>query len=102
MINTNMHSYNYYVYEDSNGYGQPTISDVKGTIKLSINVISQSVGTSIKYKDSSYIGVTHNTNINDTYIIQYNNERLKVNYINKIGRYILVYMSNIWVLRYMA
>lgn len=90
-----MRNYDYYLYGEDDGYGQPTLSEeVQGTIKMAINVTSQSVQDNINYKDSQYMGLTQ-ANIDDTYVIQYGNERLKVLYVNPRGRYKQVFMSGV-------
>ena len=41
MINTDMRTYDYYTYATHDNYGQPILSsEPKGTIKMSINIIS--------------------------------------------------------------
>lgn len=94
MINTNMCNYDYFIYGEDDGYGMPTIStEIKGQIKMSISITSQSVQDNIVYKNAQYIGFTHDKNINDKYIIQYGNEKLKVLYINTHGRYKQVFLG---------
>lgn len=95
MINAQMKSYNYFTLGTDNGYGQPTVSNEPvGTIKIAINVSSQSIQDNINYKNCSYIGLTKDK-VDDTYIIQYGEERLKVLYINPLGRYTQVFLANI-------
>ncbi len=82
MINANMRTYDYYTYSDPNGYGQPTLStEVQGSVKMSITVSSQRVQDNIRYKGAEYIGLTHDAEINDNYVIAYGGERLKVLYV---------------------
>ena len=96
MINASMQIYDYYLYGDNNAYGQSTLSDTKqGTVKMSISITSQSVQDNIRYKDCTYIGLTHNKSINDKYVIQYGDERLKVQYVNPHSRYTQVFLKNI-------
>lgn len=92
MINTKMRNYDYSTIGANNEYGQPQVSEPKGQIKMAINLISQTIGDNIKYKDATYIGLT-NAHVDDTYIIDYNGERLKVLYVNPEGRYKQVFMS---------
>ena len=93
MINTDMRDYGFYLYEGDNGYGQPTLSaEVKGTIKMAINVISQAIQDNVIYSNAQYIGLTH-ADINDKYVIQFGDVKLKVLYINPKGRYKQVYMA---------
>ena len=94
MINTEMRLYDYFQYEDENAYGQPRLSDKKGQIKLAIYTTNQSVQDNIRYKDATYLGVTHES-INDSFVIQYGEEKLKVLYVNPQGRYKLAYMKNL-------
>lgn len=89
-----MRTYNYFTFGDDNGYGQPTLSDVpRGTIKMAINITSQSTQDNILYKDGSYIGLTFDNSVNDTYVIQYGETKLKVLYVNPKGRYKQVFMG---------
>ena len=94
MINTDMRQYNYYTFGKVDEYGQPTISDKpEGTIKIAINTSSQSIQDNILYKNSSYIGLTHDAGVNDKYIIDYNGNKLKVLYVTSIGRFKQVFMA---------
>ena len=93
MINSRMRAYDYYLIGDDNGYGQITLirddegKPVKqGEIKVSISTISQTIADDIRYSDSTYIGLSQDRNINNTYVIQYGNELLKVQYVNPDGR----------------
>lgn len=93
MINAQMRLYDYFTIGDADGYGQPQIStEPEGTIKIAINVASQNVQDDIKYKDCTYIGLTQ-AEVNDTYIIKYGEELLKVLYVNSLGRYQQVFMK---------
>ena len=94
MINTDMRAYNYFTLGKNNGYGIPSISDLPiGTVKMAINSTSQAVQDNILFKDASYIGLTHSKKIDDTFIIQYGNERLKVLYVVPKGRLTQEYMK---------
>lgn len=96
MINADMREYGYYLYGDPNAYGQSTLSDeLQGTVKLSINTTTQTVQDNIRYKDCTYIGLTHNKDITDKYVIQYGDEKLKVLYVNPKGRFIQVFLKNL-------
>lgn len=95
MIKNNMRLYNYYTFGGRNAYGVQTISaDVQGQVKLSIYTTSQSVQDNIKYKDATYIGLTQ-SDIDDTFVIQYGKEKLKVLYVNEQGRYKQVFMKSL-------
>jgi len=90
-----MRIYNYFTLGDDDGYGQPTISaEPKGTIKMSITITSQSVQDNINYEDCNYMGLTL-AEVDDTYIIDRDGERLKVLYVNPMGRYKQVFMKAI-------
>lgn len=93
MINADMRNYDYYLYEGNNSYGQPTLSkEVKGSIKMAINIASQAVQESIVYNGAQYVGITH-AELNDKHVIQYGEEKLKVLYINPRGRFKQVFMT---------
>ena len=98
MINADMRSYNYFTLGEKNAYGQPQMpaadATPEGQIKMAINISSQSIQDNINYKDCSYVGLTH-AEVDDTYIIQYKNERLKVLYVNPKGRLKQVFMAKI-------
>lgn len=95
MINADMRQYNYFTIGEKNAYGQQTLpsadAEPVGVIKMAINIASQSIQDTVLYKNCEYVGLTH-ANVDDTYIIQYGNERLKVKYVNPRGRYKQVFM----------
>lgn len=94
MITADMRAYNYSTLGDKDAYGQATANgEVKGTIKMAINISSQGVQDNINYKDCSYVGLTTDKSVNDKMIIHYGSEKLKVQYINPKGRYIQVYLK---------
>ena len=93
MINTNMRTYAYFTLGGSDGYGQPQLSNIKGVVKMAINLNSQTITDNIKYLDTVYIGLTHDKDINDTYVIQYGEQKLKVLYVNTFGRYKQVHLG---------
>lgn len=94
MISSNMRTYNYFTFGDVNGYGMPELSaEPKGTIKISITLSSQSTQDNILFKDCTYIGLTQAENISDSMVIQYNNAKLKILYINPQGRFKQVYLK---------
>lgn len=96
MINTNMRFYDFFTLGTKDEYGQTTLPGVdaipEGSIKMAINITSQSVQDNINYKDSQYMGLTY-AEVDDTYIIQYGKERLKVLYVNPKGRMKQVFMA---------
>lgn len=93
MINADMRLYNYHTLGSIDAYGQPQLSENTGLIKMAINITSQSTQDNILYKDASYIGLTQ-APIDDSYIIQYGEERLKVLYANNKGRYTQVFLAS--------
>lgn len=96
MINTNMRYYNYFTFGELDEYGQQTMStEPVGKVKLSINITSQSIQDNINYKGSNYIALTMDNAINDSYVIEYGEEKLKVLYITPVGRYKQVFLGNI-------
>lgn len=98
MINANMRLYDYFTIGEENDYGQETLpaedATPVGQIKIAINLSSQTIQDNINYQDANYIGLTH-AKVDDTYIIQFGNERLKVLYINPLGRYNQVFLKKI-------
>lgn len=93
MINADMRLYNYFTLGANDEYGQPVISnDPVGRIKMAINVSSQAIQDNINYNGANYIGLTH-AKVDDTYIIEYESERLKVLYVNNNGRLNQVFMA---------
>ena len=100
MINSRMSTYDYYLIGDDNGYGQCTlIRDdnaeplKQGEVKIAISTLTKAVTDDIRYSDASYIGLTTETP-KDTYVIQYGDELLKVQYVIPGGRYNQVFLGN--------
>lgn len=93
MINADFRLYNYFTFGEDDGYGQLVLSDAPvGQVKMAINITSQSIQDNINYKDAQYIGLTH-AEVDDTYVIEYGNGRLKVLYVNPKGRYNQVFLK---------
>lgn len=97
-----MRNYDYYLYSAPNNYGQQTIikddsgkPKVQGSIKIAIEITSQQIQDNINYKDCSYIGLTHNSSVNDSFAIKYGNEILKVLYVNPKGKLKQVFLKKI-------
>lgn len=94
MINSKMRLYDYYTFGENNEYGQPQLSqDAQGSIKMAINITSQYIQDNIQYKNATYVGLTHDADVNDKYVIQYGNIKLKVLYVNPSGRMKQVFMG---------
>ena len=95
MINADMREYEYYLYNGKNAYAQPQLSkEPQGTIRMAIYTSSQSIQDNINYKDAAYVGITY-AKLDDTYVIKYGDEKLKVLYVNSQGRYKQVFLAKI-------
>lgn len=95
MINSEMKYYNFYLVGAKDEYGQETYTDeIMGAVKIAIYETSKSIQDDIRYKDATYIGLTHAV-LDDTYIIQYGEEKLKVLYVYPKGRLKQVFMKAI-------
>ena len=96
MFNTKMRYYNFFTLGELDEYGQQKMSDeVKGSVKMAIHTTGQNVQDSILYHNAQYIGLTHNKNINDSYVIDYNGTKLKVTYTGSEGRFKTVFMVKV-------
>ena len=106
-IMAQMKDYPYYKYSETrnaygelvvetNAYGETITSEVETpstsgieetpTIKMAINLSNQNTNDYILYNQAEYIGLTTDE-VDDTYIIEYENQKLKVKYVNPIGRF---------------
>jgi hypothetical protein len=93
MINADMRLYNYFTLGELNEAGQRVSStEPTGQVKMAIYISSQSIQDNINYSGANYIGLTSDK-VDDTYIIEYGKERLKVLYINNRGRLNQVFMA---------
>lgn len=91
-----MRAYNYFTFGVNNGYGQPQLSqEAQGTIKIAIYNISNSIADNIKYKEATYIGLTQDAKVDDTYVIEHNGAKLKVLYVVPQGRFKQVFMAEL-------
>lgn len=89
-----MKLYNFFTFGELDAYGQPQLSAIpQGQIKIAINITSQSIQDNINYNGASYIGLTHDSSINDSYVIGYGEEKLKVLYVNPKGRLKQVFLA---------
>lgn len=96
MINADFRQYSYFTFGDLDEYGQEVLStEPKGTVKISINSLSQSIADNIKYKESTYLGLTHSKLINDSWVIDYDGVKLKVLYVMPKGRFKQVFFKEI-------
>lgn len=98
MINTDMRVYDFFTLGLEDEYGQRSMPSEdavpSGTVKMAINLTNQLIQDNINYQNANYVGLTH-ANVDDTYIIQYGEERLKVLYVNPKGRLKQVYMATV-------
>ena len=95
MIYSNMREYDYFIYQE-NEYGQSVVSaEPSGKLKMSIYPTGQSTQDNILYKNASYVALTHNSEINDMYQVNYNGERLKVLYVSPQGRFRQVFLARV-------
>ena len=90
-----MKTYEYFTLGAKDEYGQDTLSTVAtGTLKIAINITSQSVQDNVNYKNAQYVGLTQ-AKVEDTYVIKMNEESyLKVLYVNPMGRYTQVFLTD--------
>lgn len=96
MINTNFRTYDFFTFGELDAYGQPTLSkDPKGKVKMAITTTSQNVQDNVLYTGASYMGLTHDKAVNDTYVIDYNGTKLKVLYVAAQGRLRAVFLSKV-------
>lgn len=94
MINSNMKKYDYYLLPEKNEYGQQLIVEgapPDGVIKLAIYETSKGINENNLYSGAQYVGLTFDS-IDDTYIIQYGDRRLKVLYTIASPRYTQVFL----------
>ena len=95
MITTATRTYDYFTFGPENEYGQSILSDtVQGQIKMAIYNTSTSVQENINYTDCNYVGLTM-AQLDESYVIQYGTEKLKVQYIHPAGRYKQVFLKKI-------
>ena len=91
-----MRAYDYFTFRELNAYGQAQLSEEpKGQVKLSIYTTAENTQANVNYTNANYIGLTHDKSINDSYVIKYGENRLKVLYVNKKGRFFQVFMAKI-------
>lgn len=96
MINANFRTYNYFTFGELDEYGQPKLSeDIKGSVKMAISTTSQNIQDNVLYQNATYMGLTHDKSINDTFVIDYNGTKLKVLYVSAQGRLRAVFMAKV-------
>jgi hypothetical protein len=96
MINAKLKDYDYFTFGDLDEYGQPALSTApQGTVKIAIHTLNTTVTDNIKYKEATYIGLTLNSLVNDSWVIKYGDIKLKVLYVNPEGRLKQVFLKEI-------
>ena len=75
-------------------YGQPAQGEVQGKVKMAIYTTSQSAQDNVNYKGANYIGLTLATGITDKMVIHLGDQKLKVIYVNPVGRFKQIFMVN--------
>lgn len=94
MINASMRNYEYYIIGAQDEYGQMTLSkEPQGKVMIAIYTLTTTTNTNVNYKDATYIALTQNRAINDSYVIKYGEEKLKVKYVMPFGRYYQVFLA---------
>ena len=94
MLNADMRLYNYFTIGNKDSYGQQRLTEEpQGQIKIAIYPTNQNLTNDIKYSECKYIGITKEAKVNDAYVIEYGEELLKVQYTNKNGRFVQVFLS---------
>lgn len=93
MINIEMKTYNFYTLGENDAYGQPKVSTTPtGSLVMAIYPITHSIGDNVIYSNATYMGLTREL-VNDKYIFDYRGMRLKVLYVQELGRFKQVYMA---------
>ena len=99
MIINNMRLYDYWLVSVNEEYGQEVLPDAAaepaGKVKLAIYPTSTGTQDNILYANCSYVGLTFDTEIDDKYVIQYGNERLKVMYKQHNGRFKQIFLKRV-------
>ena len=96
MIATKMREYKYFRYVGEDEYGQAKLSDKPiGTVKVAIYLISEQPDGTIKFCKGMYQGVTLDKEIDDTYVIKYGKQLLKVTSVTPSNLYRIVYLTRI-------
>lgn len=94
MINSLFRTYDYFTFGERNAYGMEKLTkEPVGKVKLAITLSSQAVQDNINYKDATYVALTHSSLLDDSCVIKYGEEMLKVLTINPFGRYNQVFLA---------
>lgn len=94
-----MRLYNYWLITLNDEYAQEVLpeetAEPQGTVMLAIYPTSTGNQDNIKFADCSYVALTRSAEIDDKYVIQYGKERLKVRYIQPLGRLKQVFLKQV-------
>ncbi len=94
MLATQMREYTYTRLTDEvDEYGQPQTIEAEGSVKIAINFASEQITANNLYSNASYVGFTLNKEVDESYIIQYGDKKLKVTYSIPLGRYNQLFMA---------
>lgn len=93
MIATQMRNYKYFTFGANDAYGQPQMVEAEDTVKVAINLASQSVQENPLYGGAQYTGLSLNKAIDATYVIEYGDVKLKVLYSNPLGKYNQIFLA---------
>lgn len=96
MITRDARTYDYFTLGEPDAHGQATLPGPDavpaGQIKMTISLTTHSTQDNINFSNAQYLGITH-APIDDTYIIQYGEERLKVLFVHSLGRHTQAFMT---------
>ena len=95
MINNDYKLYNYFTFGAKDAYGQQQLSaEPVGKVKIAIYITSQAIQDNINYKNANYLGIT-NALLDDSCVIEYGTQKLKVLYVNTQGRFNQVFLTEL-------
>lgn len=96
MIAAQMREYTYTrLLNEFDDYGQPQRRENEGKVKMAINFANEQITANNLYSSASYVGFTLNKEVNESYIINYNGQKLKVTYAIPLGRYNQVFLARV-------
>lgn len=93
MIAPKMRSYSCEILGALDEYAQSIAAASTDTVLISLSEVNHSNNDNVLYSDAEYIGFTFNRDLDDTYILITDKGRLKVTYVNRDGRYNVVYLK---------
>ena len=93
MIAPKMRSYSCEILGALDEYAQPIAAASTDTVLISLSEVNHSNNDNVLYSDAEYIGFTFNRDLDDTYILITDKGRLKATYVNRDGRYNVVYLK---------